>query len=164
MYNCRHIICLQRYVMYLLKIITSSTEEIEKNIDLRIMKRKQKIKIVDYTIGSGQGWKKGLNSRTIYTVDRHMSQVYVMTALNLIETWHHTTNSLTSKYSTTLCHDAHYTSQLCHPYSYSYSYSNCAVHSLYPTEIKLLHGQRWILGEMLKWILGQVLGWILGRI
>ena len=45
--------------MYLLKIITSSTEEIEKNIDLRIMKRKQKIKIVDYTIWSGQGWKKG---------------------------------------------------------------------------------------------------------
>ena len=128
MYNCRHIICLQRYVMYLLKIITSSTEEIEKNIDLRIMKRKQKIKIVDYTIGSGQGWKKGSNSRTIYTVDRHMSQVYVMTALNLIETWPHTTNSLTSKYSTTLCHDAHYTSQVCHPYSYSYSH--CAVHSL----------------------------------
>ena len=48
------------------------------------------------------------------------------------------------------------------------------------TEIKLLHSQRWILGQMLKrisgqmlgwilgqmsgWILGQVLGWILGRI
>ena len=76
------------------------------------------------------GMEKRSNSRTIYTVDRHMSQVYVMTALNLIETWPHTTHSysLTSKYSTTLCHDALYTSQACHPYSYSYSH--CDVHSL----------------------------------
>ena len=40
------------------------------------------------------------------------------------------------------------------------------------TEIKLLHSQRWILGQILGWILGQmlerilgqVLGWILGQV